>query len=208
VNTVKDTVKDLKATTPTTSEKKKAESAQPKPAPRQTDTEAKKEKEANPTSTTRSRSKDPKPIPNNSDAATSRSTEPAQDHPPIDGASSPNALDTILQLESDPTSKSDEHKPPHLQAPPYVHHFDTYSLVQDLEKGSFSPDQSVTLMKAVRGLLAINLDVAKEGLVSKSDVENVRLSPSPLPFPFPPSPPPPPPHPPNPPHPAPHTPRP
>lgn len=30
-------------------------------------------------------------------------------------------------------------------------------------------------MKAVRGLLAVNLDVAKEGLVSKSDVENVSV---------------------------------
>jgi hypothetical protein len=66
-------------------------------------------------------------------------------------------------------------KPPHLQAPPYVHHFDTYTLVQQVEAGGFSLDQSITAMKAVRGLLALNLDVAKAGLVSKSDVENVSL---------------------------------
>ncbi|MCJ1307551.1 hypothetical protein MMC25_001197 [Agyrium rufum] len=83
-------------------------------------------------------------------------------------------LQTVLQVEA-PTAATNpehEHKPPHLHAPPYVHHFDTYSLVKDLEKGGFSLDLSVTLMKAVRGLLAINMDVAKEGLVSKSDVEN------------------------------------
>ena len=72
--------------------------------------------------------------------------------------------------------KQEEHKAPHLQAPPYLHHFDTFTLVRDLERGGFSEEQSVTIMKAVRGQLAVNLDVAKEGLVSKSDVENV-LSP-------------------------------
>ena len=46
-------------------------------------------------------------------------------------------------------------------------------MVRDLERGGFSQDQSVTAMKAVRGLLALNLGVANEGLVSKSDVENV-----------------------------------
>ena len=86
-------------------------------------------------------------------------------------------LETVLQL--DPTSKAyEEHKPPHLQAPPYVHHFDTFTLVKDLQKGGFTQDQSVTVMKAVRGLLAKNLDVAREGLVSKSDIENVHPLPS------------------------------
>ncbi|KAL8648626.1 MAG: hypothetical protein Q9226_005911 [Calogaya cf. arnoldii] len=41
-----------------------------------------------------------------------------------------------------------------------------------LQKGGFTQAQSVTLMKAVRGLLATNLDVARAGLISKSDVEN------------------------------------
>ena len=88
-------------------------------------------------------------------------------------------LETVLQMGPPPpeTEHPEEHpeeqKAPHLQAPPYVHHFDTYSLVKDLEKGGFTIPQAVTIMKAVRGRLAINLDVAKEGLVSKSDVENV-----------------------------------
>lgn len=177
MSVVKDFINKPKATTPPTSTKKKAEPVDPNPAPKTAETEVKKEVDA--TFTRRSRSKDNKSLPANSDAGAPRSPELAQHVPPKDGA--PNALDTILQLEAEATGKSDDHKPPHLQAPPYVHHFDTYSLVQDLEKGSFTPDQSVTLMKAVRGLLAINLDVAKEGLVSKSDVENVRLPFPPLP---------------------------
>lgn len=83
-------------------------------------------------------------------------------------------LETVLQM---PPPESDEEKnaskPPHLQTPPYVHHFDTYTLVQQVEKGGFTTEQSITAMKAVRGLLALNLDVAKASLVSKYDVENV-----------------------------------
>ena len=102
----------------------------------------------------------------------------AESHPKED-ASVPNQeiaeakpLERLLQMNS----PDDEHKPPHLHAPPYVHHFDTFTLVRDLEKGGFTQAQSVTLMKAVRSLLALNLDVAREGLVSKSDVENVCFS--------------------------------
>lgn len=61
---------------------------------------------------------------------------------------------------------------PHLAPPRYVHHFDSYTLVKNLQSGSWTPEQSITLMKAVRGLLSVNLDVAQSGLVSKSDVEN------------------------------------
>jgi hypothetical protein len=83
-------------------------------------------------------------------------------------------LETVLQMPPPATIEEENAaKPPHLQAPPYVHHFDTYTLVQQVEAGGFSLDQSITAMKAVRGLLALNLDVAKAGLVSKSDVENV-----------------------------------
>lgn len=63
---------------------------------------------------------------------------------------------------------------PHLHPPPYVHNFDSYTLVKEVEKGGYTPEQAITSMKAVRMLLAENLEVAKEGLVSKSDVENVR----------------------------------
>ncbi|KAK1751599.1 hypothetical protein QBC47DRAFT_350706 [Echria macrotheca] len=60
----------------------------------------------------------------------------------------------------------------HLHPPPYVHHFDSYSLVKQLESGGYTHGQAITAMKAVRGLLASNLDVAQASLVSKSDVEN------------------------------------
>ncbi|KAG9235502.1 hypothetical protein BJ875DRAFT_268844 [Amylocarpus encephaloides] len=81
--------------------------------------------------------------------------------------------ETILEMPPPPTPEEENaKKPPHLQTPPYIHHFDTYSLVQRVEEGGFTNQQSITAMKAVRGLLALNLDVAKAGLVSKSDVEN------------------------------------
>lgn len=90
------------------------------------------------------------------------------------GGDEKGPIETVLQMPApESVEKENERKPPHLQTPPYVHHFDTYTLVQQVEAGGFTMDQSVTAMKAVRGLLAQNLDVAREGLVSKSDVENV-----------------------------------
>ncbi len=90
-------------------------------------------------------------------------------------------LDRVLQIETPTESKTeDDQKPPHLEAPRYVHHFDTFTLVRDLAKGGFTEAQSVTLMKAVRSLLATNMEVACAGLVSKSDVENVHPHPHPL----------------------------
>lgn len=62
---------------------------------------------------------------------------------------------------------------PHLSMPRYMHHFDTYTLVKQLEKEGYSKEQAITLMKAVRVMLGQNLDVAQEGLVSKRDVDNV-----------------------------------
>ena len=82
-------------------------------------------------------------------------------------------LETVLHMEAPTAPKPAEHKPPHLQATPYVHHFDTYTLVKDLGQGGFTQDQSITIMKSVRSLLAANLELANDGLVSKSDVENV-----------------------------------
>ena len=79
-------------------------------------------------------------------------------------------VETGLQMLS--ATPNNKPAPPHLETPRYVHHFDTYTLVNDLQKGGFSKDQSVTTMKAVRILLAENLDIARQGLVSKSDVEN------------------------------------
>lgn len=67
---------------------------------------------------------------------------------------------------------SSDKRPPHLSPGPYVHPFDTYSLVQDLSKGGYSQEQSTTIMKAVRAILQNNLSLARESLTSKSDVEN------------------------------------
>lgn len=61
---------------------------------------------------------------------------------------------------------------PTMSPPPYVHHFDSYSLVKQLQDGGYSLDQATTTMKAVRSLLEQNLHVAQSSLVSKSDVEN------------------------------------
>jgi hypothetical protein len=82
------------------------------------------------------------------------------------------ALDTVLQIPTPSEEKGKTERHPHLEASPYEHHFDTYTLVQDLRKHGFTEDQAVTLMKAIRLMLAENLDLAKEGLVSKSDTEN------------------------------------
>ena len=92
--------------------------------------------------------------------------------PPLVGDSNP--LETVLQMPS-PSEAEREHRwrPPHLDTPKYVHHFDTYSLVRRLEEGGWTGEQSVSLMKAVRSILSDNMDLAREGLVSKSNVENV-----------------------------------
>jgi hypothetical protein len=100
---------------------------------------------------------------------------------PADSKSHEGPLETILHMPPPPSSDqatSDspglggEKTPPHLTPPPYVHHFDSYSLVKQLEDGGWTRAQAITAMKAVRGLLAGNLSVAEAGLVSKSDIEN------------------------------------
>lgn len=94
-----------------------------------------------------------------------------------------NVLEDVLHMPSPSSfltpsdgsgssSSGDDGKPPHLSPAPYVHHFDTYSLVRDLSKSGFTEDQSVTIMKGVRRILQNNLDFARQSLTSKSDVEN------------------------------------
>ncbi|KAI0538485.1 hypothetical protein GGR58DRAFT_295120 [Xylaria digitata] len=61
---------------------------------------------------------------------------------------------------------------PHISKPTYVHHFDSYTLVKQLQAGGYTQAQAITVMKAIRAILAQNLDVAQEGLVGKSDVDN------------------------------------
>ncbi|KAL2874138.1 hypothetical protein SGCOL_010726 [Colletotrichum sp. CLE4] len=86
-----------------------------------------------------------------------------------DQAKKSGPLEAILHM-GPPEQVAKQH--PHMAPTPYVHHFDSYSLVKDLEGGGYSKDQAITLMKAIRAILAQNLDVAQESLVSKSDVEN------------------------------------
>jgi hypothetical protein len=78
--------------------------------------------------------------------------------------------------EEHPDKSFDEHSPPikapHIEQPRYVHHFDTYGLVKRLAEGDLQHDQAITIMKAVRLMLADNTDLAKEALVSKSQLEN------------------------------------
>lgn len=88
------------------------------------------------------------------------------------------ALDTVLNLPP-PDSPKRSVKPPHLNMPRYVHHFDTYSMVRNLQTGGFSKEQAIITMKAMRLILTNNMDIAKKGLVDKGSVENVRLFPGP-----------------------------
>jgi hypothetical protein len=112
----------------------------------------------------------PESTPVGQDAATTFS--PPIDAPPPELKSpQPNPIETVLSMPS-PAEESEEDKPPHLRTPRYVHHFDTYGLVQGLGSGGFTPDQSTTVMKAVRTILTENMDLARRGLVSKSNVEN------------------------------------
>ncbi|AEO57849.1 hypothetical protein MYCTH_2304545 [Thermothelomyces thermophilus ATCC 42464] len=63
-------------------------------------------------------------------------------------------------------------KPPQLVPTPYIHHFDSYTLVKQLTAGGYTLPQAIISMKAIRTILAHNLDMAQSGLVSKADVEN------------------------------------
>ena len=135
------------------------------------------------------------PGPNPDNKTTVSRTQPQHDQnqsfglPEGEDGPLPNReLDMVLSIPSPNEMKGADGQTshhPHLEASPYEHHFDTYTLVQDLCKetpdtGSedgkpiqpFSDTQSITLMKAIRLMLAQNLDLAKEGLVSKSDTEN------------------------------------
>jgi hypothetical protein len=82
------------------------------------------------------------------------------------------ALDTVLHMDPPAELPADNPDPPHLVPPPYIHHFDSYTLTKRIEAGGFTPSQSIEAMKILRALLSTNLEVAQHGLVSKSDVEN------------------------------------
>ena len=104
-------------------------------------------------------------------ADVAKAQPPQEPTPPEFSAGSGSAKETVLEMQ--PPSSERSSKPTHLVAPPYVHHFDTYTLVRNLQTGGFTQEQAVTAMKAVRSILVDNMGMADEGLVSKSDVENV-----------------------------------
>jgi hypothetical protein len=83
-------------------------------------------------------------------------------------------LEAVLHMEPPETKTKTTRPGPAMCPPPYVHHFDSYSLVKHLQEGGYSQEQATTSMKAIRTLLAENLEIAQSTLVSKSDVENVR----------------------------------
>ena len=92
---------------------------------------------------------------------------------------SDNPLDAVIQMPSEPASFTlsrvpdpESRKPAHLSPPRYVHQFDTYGTIRALEKGGFTEEQSITIMKAIRGILQDNLELARESITSKSDFEN------------------------------------
>ncbi|KAL6236011.1 hypothetical protein BDW75DRAFT_124053 [Aspergillus navahoensis] len=126
--------------------------------------EEEEEEEAVPPETARTKQQQPNP-----------EEKPAEEQPKspiLDG----NPLEGVLHMPSPSSyltpSTAPHNQPPHMAPPPYVHHFDTYSLVQDLAKGGFTDKQAITIMKGVRKILQNNLDFAKQNLTSKSDVEN------------------------------------
>ncbi|KAI0118636.1 hypothetical protein GGR51DRAFT_554326 [Nemania sp. FL0031] len=120
-----------------------------------------------------------------SDAPHEADTPPADatKGPSLDGANTTSTatqqstLDKTMQnsgpmeavLHMPPPEKAQH---PHISKPTYVHHFDSYTLVKQLQAGGYTQAQAITSMKAIRTILAQNLDIAQGGLVGKSDVDN------------------------------------
>jgi len=98
--------------------------------------------------------------------------------PPIISTEGPTATTKPREGGKPVEANRSQPQPTHLAPPPFTHHFDTYSLAKGLEGSGFTKGQAVAVMKGVRGLLSNNLEVARENLVSKSNVENVYHSPT------------------------------
>ncbi|KAJ2904248.1 hypothetical protein MKZ38_008459 [Zalerion maritima] len=88
------------------------------------------------------------------------------------GKFSDGPMKSVLQTGESEEAKKGAKKKPALVPPPYIHQFDTYMITKKLEEGTFTEQQSIQIMKAMRMLISINLNKAKDVLVSKSDVEN------------------------------------
>ncbi|KAK3897335.1 hypothetical protein C8A05DRAFT_19875, partial [Staphylotrichum tortipilum] len=100
--------------------------------------------------------------------------------PPPDSMSEPPSPPDALTPDSQPSSPTatstapdtEPSKPPKSPPTPYIHHFDSYTLVKQLTAGGYTLPQAILSMKAIRRILASHLDGAQAGLVSKADVEN------------------------------------
>lgn len=85
----------------------------------------------------------------------------------------PTTVNTDSSAEPiQPLEKKDNFEPKAEDPDEYVHHFDTYTLVKNLQHGGFSEEQSISIMKGIRGALSDHLRSAKNELMSKSQIEN------------------------------------
>ncbi|KAL6828459.1 hypothetical protein V8C40DRAFT_241123 [Trichoderma camerunense] len=106
--------------------------------------------------------------PSDGSGSGSGSAEP-KPNKPGEGTKMSDKLDTVYYMGAPENLATTM---PSMTPPKYIHHFDSYSLVKQLQEGGYSSDQAITMMKAIRTILAHNLDMAQEKLVSKSDIEN------------------------------------
>ncbi|KAL8932074.1 MAG: hypothetical protein Q9216_006975, partial [Gyalolechia sp. 2 TL-2023] len=112
--------------------------------------EDKKAEQPAPKEATKSKAEPEKPTTSTSSAKSTERDEPqkldaAESHPKeimsaANQEPSARPLDTVLKREEPTQPTTEEHKPPHLQASRYVHHFDTFTLVRDLQNGGFTQD--------------------------------------------------------------------
>ncbi|KAL4927468.1 CCDC90 family protein [Aspergillus undulatus] len=160
----RNTAEASNATTPQPEPEKSVQPAEQKPLNENEELDEEEGEEEGGRETLTPESLEAKQPPSSEDQPTE---DPRKKAPILDG----NPLEGVLHMPS-PSSYLTPTTSPHMAPPPYVHHFDTYTLVQDLAKGGFSDAQSITIMKAVRKILQNNLDFAKQNLTSKSDVEN------------------------------------
>ena len=111
--------------------------------------------------------------PDPADISSQPTSEPPEVDIPLPDAATPGGpLEAIMHMPP-PEDMEKKSSPPTMSPPRYVHHFDSYTLVKQLQEGGYTQNQSIAFMKGIRKLLAEHIDVAQESLVSKSDVENV-----------------------------------
>ncbi|KAJ5248899.1 hypothetical protein N7468_000350 [Penicillium chermesinum] len=89
-----------------------------------------------------------------------------------------SAFDEVYHMPSpstslSPTEPSPEHKPPHMSPAPYVHHFDTYSLVLDLSKADVENESY--LFKAACSELTQSLHMARNAEIQRQRTSRAQL---------------------------------